>query len=157
MDWYTSINIIRYGSRNACWLLSLYSETCYRVLWEKMNFVILFLCFGDFTPLSMLNIASGSISKDPAYRKASDRHRYLVLMLTLTFTQRLPYFSQCNRKVKMGGLFETHTLWSLMDVPLRLLNFRKFSTQDILIPFLLILVTSSKQDKSYTTKFYEPS
>ena len=30
-------------------------------------------------------------------------------MLTLAFTQRLPYFSQCNKKVKMGDLFETQS------------------------------------------------
>ena len=30
-------------------------------------------------------------------------------MLMLAFTQRLLYFSQCNRKVKMGDLFETHS------------------------------------------------
>ena len=35
--------------------------------------------------LGGLNIASGSISKDLGKRKASDRHRYLMLMLTLMF------------------------------------------------------------------------
>ena len=54
------------------------------------------------------------------------------------------------------------TLWSLIDVPPRLLIFGKFSTQDILIPTpppprLLILATSSKLDKSYTTKFHAPN
>ena len=32
MDWYSSLNIISYGSRNACRLPSLYSETCYKIL-----------------------------------------------------------------------------------------------------------------------------
>ena len=49
--------------------------------------------------------------------------------------------------------------WTLIDTT-PLIIFRKFSTQDILIPtppHLSIMATSSNQDKSCTTKFHEPS
>ena len=61
---------------------------------------------GDFHTAKFVEQCIGKYIQGSWIEENLGRHRYLVLILTLSFTQGLPYFSQSNRKVKMGDFLK---------------------------------------------------